>query len=63
MTSFKRCSNCSAAITFRARKCKAAGCGASTKFARCETVAETNSRVQADEKMFALLSELTGGAL
>ena len=63
MNSPKRCANCSAPIIFRARKCKAAGCGASTKFARCETVEETDSRVQADEKMFALLSELTGGAL
>tara|TARA_R110000868_G_scaffold20938_5_gene87772 strand:+ start:7975 stop:8166 length:192 start_codon:yes stop_codon:yes gene_type:complete len=63
MNSPKRCSNCSAPIIFGARKCKAAGCGASTKFARCETVEETDSRVQADRDMRALLSELTGGAL
>jgi hypothetical protein len=63
MNAPKYCANCSNRLPFGARKCKAAGCGASVRFARCETVEEAAARNTEAADMSALLSELTGGAL
>jgi hypothetical protein len=63
MNAPKYCANCSTRLTFGARKCRAAGCGASVRFARCETVEEAAARNAEAADMSALLSELTGGAL